>query len=105
MKLQTKCGERACSSASSTARWALLIVASILPRWRTMPASLEQALDVARRSKRATWWKSKPAKAARNVSRLRRIVSHERPDWKPSRQSFSNSRVSSETGRPHSSSW
>ena len=39
--------------------------------------------------KRATWWKSNPLKAARNASRLRRIVSHERPDWNPSRHSFS----------------
>ena len=39
------------------------------------------------------------------VSRLRRIVSHDSPDWKPSRQIFSKSRVSSRTGRPHSVSW
>src|SRR5262249_34160643 len=56
-------------------------------------------------SKRATALKSKPANARRNASRLRRMVSHERPDWKPSRLSFSNRRTSSATGNPHSRSW
>ena len=40
-----------------------------------------------------------------SASRLRRIVSHDRPAWNPSRESFSNSRTSSPTGTPHSSSW
>jgi hypothetical protein len=48
---------------------------------------------------------SKPANAARKFSRLRRIVSHESPDWKPSRQKRSYSPRSSTTGQPHSSSW
>ena len=48
---------------------------------------------------------SNPAKARRKFSRLRRMVSHERPDWKPSRHSFSNSRASDVTPKPHSSSW
>ena len=42
----------------------------------------------ARRT-RATRSGSKPANASRNAGRLRRIVSHERPDWNPSRQSRS----------------
>jgi hypothetical protein len=37
--------------------------------------------------------------------RLRRMVSHDSPAWKPSRHSFSNSRRSSVVGTPHSSSW
>lgn len=36
----------------------------------------------------ATRWKSKPSKAARKLSRFRKIVSHDRPDWNPSRQIF-----------------
>jgi hypothetical protein len=32
---------------------------------------------------------------------LRRIVSHDSPAWNPSSASFSNSRTSSVTGRPH----
>src|SRR6186997_3657068 len=48
---------------------------------------------------------SKPSNAARNVSRLRRIVDHDRPAWKHSRMSRSNSSTSSWQGTPHSSSW
>ncbi len=53
----------------------------------------------------ATTSGSKAANAARKFSRLRRMVSHESPAWNPSRHSFSNSRWSSWTGWPHSSSW
>ena len=49
----------------------------------------QQALDVALRRSARDRSGSKPANAARKASRLRRIVSHERPDWKPSRQSRS----------------
>ena len=80
------------------------MVDSILPRWRTMPASCSSR-STSRSPKSATASTSKPAKAARKFSRLRRMVSHDSPDWKPSRQIFSNSRVSSRTGRPHSVSW
>ena len=37
----------------------------------------------------ATTSGSKPANAIRKASRLRRIVSQDRPDWNPSRQSRS----------------
>lgn len=84
--------------------FAFLIVASIFPRWRMIPASPSRRCT-SFSPKRATFAGSKPAKAFRKFSRLRRIVSHERPDWNPSRHSFSNSRRSSPTGRPHSSSW
>ena len=48
---------------------------------------------------------SKPAKARRKCSRLRRMVIQLSPAWKPSRLIFSNRRTSSVTGRPHSRSW
>ena len=64
----------------------------------------EQPLDV-RGPNSATTSGSKPANAARNASRLRRIVSHDRPDWKASRLTRSYSRVPVVTGRPHSVSW
>ena len=67
---------------------AFAIAASILPRWRTIDASLEQPLDVALAEARDRSG-SKPSNAARKASRLRRIVSHDSPDWKPSRQSRS----------------
>ena len=38
----------------------------------------------------------------RIASRFLNIVSHDRPDWNPSRQIFSNNLVSSVTGLPHS---
>ena len=60
---------------SSRARRALLIVDSILPRWRTMPAS-PSSRSTSAASKRATRSASKPAKAARKASRLLRMVSH-----------------------------
>jgi hypothetical protein len=82
----------------------LAIVASILARLRTIPASAIRR-SASRGPKRATAAISKPANAARNASRLRRIVSHESPDWNASRQSFSYSASASRTGLPHSSSW
>jgi hypothetical protein len=93
-----------CSSTSSSARPALLIAASILPRCRTMPASASSR-STSRSSNAATFAMSKSAKAARNAGRLTRMVRQDRPDWKPSRQSFSNRRRSSTTGKPHSVSW
>ena len=51
---------------------------------------------------RATARASKSANARRKASRLFRIVSHDSPAWKPSRQSFSNRRRSSVTAKPHS---
>src|SRR5262245_20513965 len=92
------------SSARSRQRFALLIVLSILPRCRTMPASPRRRVT-SRPEKRATRSGSKPANARRKFSRLRRIVSQLRPLWKPSRQIFSKSARSSCTGLPHSASW
>jgi hypothetical protein len=83
---------------------ALVITALIFARLRTMPGS---AISRATSSspKAATACGLKPAKAARKFSRLRRIVSQDSPDWKPSRQSRSKITVSPRTGRPHSWSW
>ena len=76
------------------ARLALLIVERILPWWRMIPASASRR-STSCSPKAATATGSKPAKAARKFSRLRRIVSHDSPAWNPSRQSFSNNRWSS----------
>ena len=67
-------------AAAAVAFW---IAASIFPRWRTMPASASSR-STSRSPNAATASMSKPANAARKFSRLRRIVSHDRPDWKPS---------------------
>jgi hypothetical protein len=75
------------SSIRSHAR-APAMVPWILARLRMMRAS---AISRATSSsvKRAIRSGSKPAKAARNPSRRRRMVIHDRPAWKPSRISFS----------------
>src|SRR4029450_11240899 len=91
-------------AASSPQRPAFLMVASILTRLRTMPGSASSR-STSRAPNRATTAGSKPANASRKRSRLRRIVSQLSPAWNPSRESFSNSRRSSATGRPHSVSW
>ena len=68
--------------------FALAIAASIFARLRTIPASaISRATSSSPNA--ATRAGSKPAKAARNASRLRRIVSHESPDWNASRHSRS----------------
>ena len=103
-KRQTYAASEPSASTSSTARRALFTVDSILPRCRTIDASW-RSRSTSPSPKRATASKSKPANAALNASRFRRIVSHERPDWKPSSVSFSKSRRSSSTGKPHSASW
>jgi hypothetical protein len=72
-----------------------------LARLRTIPASSISA-STWRSSKRAMAAGSKPAKARRKASRLRRIVIHERPAWNPSRISFSKSARPSNSGTPHS---
>ena len=69
-----------------------------------MPASFKSRVT-SRARNAATSSIAKFANAARNAGRLRRIVIHDSPDWKPSRQIFSNSRRSSVTGKPHSASW
>ena len=67
------------ASCSATVARALAIVASIFARLRTMPASAISRSTSAS-PKRATCSGSKPQNAARKFSRLRRIVSHDRPD-------------------------
>ena len=76
---------RACTSSTAEA---FATAASIFPRCRTMPASAISR-STSSGPYAATAAGSKPANAARKLSRLRRIVSHESPDWNPSRQSFS----------------
>ena len=65
----------------------------------------QQPSHVARRRSGRPWRSRSPRSACRKASRLRRMVSQDRPAWKPSRQSFSKSRRSSATGKPHSRSW
>jgi hypothetical protein len=79
------------------------MVASTFARLRMMPGSFIRR-STSRSSNAATASMSKPANAARNVGRLRRIVIHDRPAWNPSRLSFSNSGRSPCSGVPHSSS-
>src|ERR1700735_1664551 len=55
--------------------------------------------------KRAPFSGSKPRKALRNASRLLRMVTHERPAWKPLSMSDSQSARLSNSGTPHSRSW
>src|SRR5215211_4563486 len=66
------------SLTSSRAWRALLMVDSILPRCRTM-AAFASSVSTRLGVKRATRLKSNPAKALRNASRLRRIVSQLKP--------------------------
>lgn len=67
---------------------ALPIVASILARLRTMPA-LSINLMMFFSLNRATLTGSNSLNARRNDSRLRKLVSHDNPAWKPSRHNFS----------------
>ena len=91
-------------SGSSAATRALATVAVILARLRTMPASAISR-STSRSPKRATAWIENPSNAARNASRLRRMVSQDRPDWNASSVSRSNIASSPRLGRPHSVSW
>jgi hypothetical protein len=92
------------ASRRSTVARALAIVASILARLRTIPAS-PSSRSTSSGPKRAIASGSKPAKAARKASRLRRMVSQDSPDWKASSETRSKRPRSSVTGWPHSSSW
>ncbi len=103
-KLHSRVASEPPDAWSASVARALAIVASILARLRTIPAS-PSSLVTSSEPKAATAAGTKPWNAARNASRLRRIVSHDSPAWNPSRQSFSKMRPSSVTGRPHSSSW
>ena len=62
---------------------ALVIAASTLARFRTIAASASSR-SMSASPKPATVATSKPANARRNPSRLRRIVSHDSPDWNAS---------------------
>ena len=90
-------------SGSAMAALAFPMAASILARFRTIPAS---ASSRARSSSpyRATTARSNPAKAARKDCRLRRMVSQDNPDWNASSVIRSKRPMSSRTGRPHSAS-
>jgi hypothetical protein len=76
------------SSRRARAARAFAIAASILPRCLTIDSSASRR-RTSRSPKPATRSGSNPSNAARNPSRLRRIVSQESPDWNPSRQSRS----------------
>src|SRR2546430_7760102 len=91
-------------AGNSAAARALASAASILARLRTMPASASSRATSASPNA-ATFSMAKPANAARNAGRLRRMVSQDRPDWKASRVSRSYRPSSVRTARPHSSSW
>ena len=82
---------------------ALRIVASLLARLRTIRASARSRSRSASPNC-ATVSGSKPAKATRNASRLRRIVAQDSPDWKASSESRSKRPCTSRTGMPHSES-
>src|ERR1035437_9111000 len=73
---------------SACAAPALRIAASIFARLRTMPAS-PSSLATSAGPNAATAAMSNPQKPARKFSRLRRMVSQDRPDWNASRQSLS----------------
>ena len=77
------------------------MVALTLARLRTMPVSAISR-STSSSSYAATVSGSKSAKAARNDSRFRRIVTQDSPDWNASRLSRSNSPRSSRIGMPHS---
>jgi hypothetical protein len=89
-------GERAAGIANVGAgarRWLVrLALATVLWPWlsrcRTMPASFRRPW-MSRSLNPATVSMSKPAKAVRKFSRLRKTVSQESPDWKPSSTIFS----------------
>ncbi|CKT25517.1 Uncharacterised protein [Mycobacterium tuberculosis] len=80
------------------------MVASIFERERTMPASC-MSRSMSASVNLTIFSGTKPLKALRNASRLRRMVSHDRPAWKPSSMSFSHSARLSCSGTPHSASW
>jgi hypothetical protein len=90
-------------SGSSAAARAFAIAASIFARLRTMPTSASRRVCSASPYV-ATRSMSNPSNAARNASRLRRMVNHDSPDWNASSVIFSKRRLSSRTGRPHSRS-
>jgi hypothetical protein len=80
------------------------MVASIFMRLRTIPAS-PRSRSASASVNAATFAIVKPANAFRKASRLRRITSQDRPDWKASRLTRSNRASSPRIGRPHSWSW
>ena len=93
-----------CSSTRDRTARALPDAARIFARLRMIPAS-PMSRSTSSSSMAATASMSKPWKTSRKRGRLRRMVIHDSPAWKPSRHSFSNSGRSPCSGRPHSSSW
>lgn len=90
--------------SNRAAAFAFAMVASIFMRLRTIPSSASSR-SASCSVNFATFSIAKPPNAFRNASRLRRITSHDRPDWNASRLTRSNSASSPRTGRPHSVSW
>ncbi len=76
---QKKAASEPCVLINSWARLALLTVASILPRWRTMP-SLSRRRLMSFSVNLATLLKSKLWNAWRNAGRLVRMVRQLSPD-------------------------
>ena len=91
-------------SSSASSALALMIVALIFSRLRTMPVSAISSATLAS-SYDAIVWASKWSNAARKLSRLLRMVDHDKPDWNASRVSRSKTAASPVTGIPHSVSW
>ncbi|OLR90106.1 hypothetical protein BJP25_03785 [Actinokineospora bangkokensis] len=98
--------QRRVSRSSSRARTALalVMVAAIFARLRTIPSSAMRR-SMSGVVKVATWSGLKSWKAFRKLSRLRRMVIQERPDWKASRLMRSKRASRPWRGTPHSSSW
>ena len=69
-------------------------------RCRDRPSGARRPRRRARRPRR-----NEARERRAEAPRLRRMVSHDSPDWNPSRQSRSSRAASSVIGRPHSSSW
>src|SRR3984885_9884709 len=80
------------------------MVADIFVFDRMMAASFSNRAMSAS-VKRATLAGSKPRNALRNASRLLRMVSQDRPAWKPLSMSDSQRARPSNSGTPHSRSW
>ena len=91
------------SPESDIARVALaLVMAEVILRRFLMMDSSDISLSTSSSVKDATASGSNPAKARRRASLRRRMVSHDRPDWKLSRAMRSYTPGVSRTGNPHS---
>ena len=104
-KRQTNAASEPSASTISTARCALLIVASILPRWRTIAGVAEQPLDVALAEARDLL-EVEAGERARGTPRAcaGSSATRARPGSPRGRASRTAGRRRV-TGRPHSASW